>query len=169
MLPFLLSFVRCFNGTNILLCYFIPFVTKVLLFWRPVGRGVLLAFCRKICCIAPGPERIRYLDINNLTEEDRDEYYIYQESFDKVYISEDWTDSFSNHISKPGKDHRTFTTQNTVGKLVRERFVSGKLARELERREIFPANQRRRVGIGGGWVLRPGKCTRPGKCSRIFI
>jgi len=91
-------------------------------------------------------------------------YTIYQESFDKVYTPEDWTDSFSNHISKPAKDHRTFTIQNTVGKLVRERIVSGKLARDLEGREILPANQKRREGRG----FRPGKCTWV-KCSRICI
>ena len=76
-------------------------------------------------------------------------YTIYQESFDKVYTPEDWTDSFSNHISKPAKDDRTFTMQNTVGKLARECIVSGKLARDLEGREILPANQREGGGGGG--------------------
>ena len=55
---------------------------------------------------AAGPDRIRYPDIKNLTEEDRAELYtIYQESFHKGYIPEDWTGSFFKPIPKSGKDH----------------------------------------------------------------
>ena len=51
---------------------------------------------------APGPDRIQYWDIKNLTEEDRAELYtIYQKSFDKGYIPKDWTDSFLRPIPKP--------------------------------------------------------------------
>ena len=54
---------------------------------------------------APGPDRIQYWDIKNLTEEDRAKLYtIYQESFDKGYIPKDWTDSFLRPIPKPRKD-----------------------------------------------------------------
>ena len=50
----------------------------------------------------PGPDRIQYWDIKNLTEEDRAELYtIYQESFDKGYIPKDWTDTFLRPIPKP--------------------------------------------------------------------
>ena len=53
----------------------------------------------------PGPDRIQYCDIKNLTEEDRAELYtIYQEGFDKGYIPKDWTDSFLRPIPKPRKD-----------------------------------------------------------------
>ena len=54
---------------------------------------------------APGPDRIQYCDIKNLTEEDRSELYtIYQEDFDKGYIPKNWTDSFLRPIPKPRKD-----------------------------------------------------------------
>ena len=79
---------------------------------------------------APAPGKVRYSDINNLTEEDRTELCainqksfdkgltnlteedraelcaINQESFDKGHIPEDRTHSFLKPISKPGKDHR---------------------------------------------------------------
>ena len=55
---------------------------------------------------AAGSDRIRYSDIKNLTEEDRAELYtIYQESFHKGYIPEDWTGSFLKSIPISGKDH----------------------------------------------------------------
>ena len=95
-------------------------------------------------------------DIKNLIEEDRAELYtIYQESFDKGYIPEDWTGSFLRPIPKPGKDrhklngYRILTMQNTVGKLM-ERTVARKLSRDLEDRKILPANQ---------GDFRPGKCS----------
>ena len=71
----------------------------------------------------------------------------YQESFDKGHIPKDWTDSFLRPIPKPGKDHHKLdgyhilTMQNTVGKLM-ERFVARKLARDLEDRELLPANRK---------------------------
>ena len=59
---------------------------------------------------APGPDRIQFWDIKNLTEEDWAELYtIYQESFDKGYIPKDWTDSFLRPIPKPRKDHHKLT------------------------------------------------------------
>ena len=59
---------------------------------------------------APGPDRIQYWDIKNLTEEDWAELYtIYQESFDKGYIPKDWTDSFLRPVPKPQKDHHKLT------------------------------------------------------------
>ena len=59
---------------------------------------------------APGPDRIQYWDIKNLTEEDWAELYtIYQESFDKGYIPKDWTDSFLRPVPKPWKDHHKLT------------------------------------------------------------
>ena len=106
--------------------------------------------------IAPGPHKVQYSDITNLTQEDRSDLHaIYQESFDKGHILEDWSHSFMQPISKPGKDHRKLngyrilTIQNTIGKLM-EHIVARKLARDPEDRKILPANQ-------GGF--RPGKCT----------
>ena len=111
--------------------------------------------------IEPGPDKIRYSDIKKLTEEDRT---IYQESFDKGYIPEDWTDSTLRPISKRGKAHelngyRILTMQNTVGKLM-EGTVARKLARDLEDREILPENK------GGGVQTRK---MLMGKCSCICI
>ena len=54
--------------------------------------------------------------------------------------------------------NQPYRLQNTVGKLM-ERTVARKLARDLEDREILPANR-----WGGWWVVmvefRPEKCTR---------
>ena len=118
----------------------------------------------------PGPDKIRYSDIKKLTEEDRTELHtIYQESFDKGYIPEDWTDSILRPISKPGKAHhelngyRIHTMQNTAGKLM-ERTVARKLARDLEDREILPENR----GGGGGGGVQTRKMLM-GKCSCICI
>ena len=87
------------------------------------------------------------MDIKNLPEHDRTELYtIGQEIFDKGYIPEDWTDSFLRHTPKPGKGHHKLnehcilTMQNTIGKLM-EHTVARKLIRDLEDREIHPANQ----------------------------
>ena len=79
-------------------------------------------------------------------------YTIFQQSFDKGYIPEDWTDSFLRPIPKPRKDHHTLngyrilTMQNTFEKLM-ERIIARKLSRHLEDREMLPANQE---GWGGG-------------------
>ena len=77
-------------------------------------------------------------------------------------------------IPKPEKDHyklngyRILTMQNTVGKLV-EGIVARKLARDLEDRELLPANR----GVGEGGSGRGGGVqTRKmlmGKCSCICI
>ena len=92
-------------------------------------------------------------------------YAIYQESFDKGHIPEDWTHSFLKPISKPGKDHRKLNgyrilaMQNAIGKLM-ERIVAGKLTRDLEDRKIFPANQ-------GGF--RPGKCAWKNAAAFAYV
>ena len=104
---------------------------------------------------APGPDKVRYSDIKNLTEDRTELYAIYQERFDNGHILKDWTHSFLKPILKPGKDHRRLngyrilTMQNTTGNLT-ECIVARKLARHLEDRKILPANQ---------GVFRPGKCT----------
>ena len=48
---------------------------------------------------APGPDKVRYSDIKNLTEGDMTELYaMYRENFDKGYIPEGWTHSFRKRI-----------------------------------------------------------------------
>ena len=82
--------------------------------------------------------------IKNLKEKNKTALHIvYQESFDKdhIIIPEDWSP-----IPKLGKDHR---------KLNRILIVAKKLAKYLEDREIFPANQE---------GFRPGKCSFPVDC-----
>ena len=111
---------------------------------------------------APGPDRIRYSDIKNLTNR-AELYTIYQESLNKGYIPKDWTGSFLRPIPKPRKDHhklngyRILTMQNTIGKLM-ERIVAAKLDRDLHDRGILPAN-------GGGQTRK----RHMGKCSSICI
>ena len=88
------------------------------------------------------------MDIKNKTEGDRAKLYtIYQESFYKGYILEDWTDSFLRPIPKPENGYRNLIMQDTIRKLL-ECIVARKLARNLQDREIFPAN-RGKVGRGG--------------------
>ena len=105
---------------------------------------------------APGPDGVRNVDIQHLSEEEKRELLsIYRESFDRGMIPEDWTHSFLKPLPKPGKDHkklngyRILTMQNTVGKLM-ESIIARKLARDLEERNVLPPNQ-------GGF--RQGKCT----------
>ena len=82
---------------------------------------------------APGPDRVRYSDIKNLSEEDKNKLFsLYQESFDTGHVPEDWTHSFLKPLPKPGKDHRQLngyrilTMQNIVGKLM-ERIIAKNL------------------------------------------
>ena len=101
---------------------------------------------------APGPVRVKYSDIKNLSVDNKSELFrLYEESFSTGQVPEDLSDSYLKPIPKPGKDHsklngyRILTMQNTTGKLM-EPFD----AQELERRNALPPNQ-------GGY--RAGKTT----------
>ena len=105
---------------------------------------------------APGPDRVRYSDIKNLSVDNKSELFrLYEESFATGQVPEGLSHSYLKPIPKPGKDHsklngyRILTMQNTMGKLM-ERIVSRKLAQDLERRNVLPPNQ-------GGY--RAGKTT----------
>ena len=105
---------------------------------------------------APGPDRVKYSDIKNLSVHNKSELFrLYEESFATGQVPEDWSHSYLKPIPKPGKDHsklngyRILTMQNTMGKLM-ERIVARKLAQDLERRNVLPPNQ-------GGY--RAGKST----------
>ena len=105
---------------------------------------------------APGPDRVKYSDIKNLSVDNKSELFgLYEESFATGQVPEDWSHSYLKPIPKPGKDHsklngyRILTMQNTTGKLM-ERIVARKLAQDLERRNVLPPNQ-------GGY--RAGKTT----------
>ena len=54
--------------------------------------------------------------------------------------------------------YRILTMQNSIGKLM-ERIVARKLSRDLEDRNILPANQ-------GGF--RPGKCTWENAAAYVY-
>ena len=106
--------------------------------------------------IAPGPDRVKYSDIKNLSVHNKSELFrLYEESFATEHLPEDWSHIYLKPIPKPGKDHsklngyRILTMQNTTGKLM-ERIVARKLAQDLERRYVLPPNQ-------GGY--RAGKST----------
>ena len=93
---------------------------------------------------APGPDRVKYSDIKNLSVDNKSELFrLYEESFATGQVPEDWSHSYLKPIPKPGKDHsklngyRILTMQNTMGKLM-ERIVARKLAQDLERRNILP-------------------------------
>ena len=105
---------------------------------------------------APGPDKVKYSDIKNLSVDNKSELFrLFEESFATGQVSEDWLHSCLKPIPKLGKDHSKlngyciFTMQNTKGKLM-ERVVARKLAQNLERRDILPPNQ-------GGY--RAGKTT----------
>ena len=105
---------------------------------------------------APGPDRVKYSDIKNLSVHNKSELFrLYEESFATGQVPEDWSHSYLKPVPKLGKDHsklngyRILTMQNTTGKLM-ERIVARKLAQDLERRNVLPPNQ-------GGY--RAGKST----------
>ena len=98
---------------------------------------------------APGPDRVKYSDIKNLSVHNKSELFrLYEESFATGQVPEDWSHSYLKPIPKPGKDHsklngyRILTMQNTTGKLM-ERIVARKLAQDLERRNVLPPKLRR--------------------------
>ena len=87
---------------------------------------------------APGPDRVKYSDIKNLSVDNKSELFrLYEESFATGHVPEDWSHSYLKPIPKQGKDHsklngyRILTMQNTTGKLM-ERIVVRKLAQDLE-------------------------------------
>ena len=90
---------------------------------------------------APGPDRVKYSDIKNLSVHNKSELFrLYEESFATGQVPEDRSHSYLKPIPKPGKDHsklngyHILTMQNTTGKLM-ERIVARKLAQDLERRK----------------------------------
>ena len=92
---------------------------------------------------APGPDRVKYSDIKNLSVHNKSELFrLYEESFATGQVPEDWSHSYLKPIPKPGKDHsklngsRILTMQNTTGKLM-EGIVARKLAQDLERRNVL--------------------------------
>ena len=112
---------------------------------------------------APGPDRVKYSYIKNLSVDNKIELFrLYEESFATGQVPKDWSHSYLKPIPKPGKDHSKLngysilTTQNTMGKLM-ERIVARKLAQDLERRNVLPPNQ-------GGY--RAGKSTQPDSQTR---
>ena len=55
---------------------------------------------------APGPDRVRYSDIDMLTEQDKARLCKeYQESFSAGKVPQDWTHSYLKPTPKPGKNH----------------------------------------------------------------
>ena len=96
---------------------------------------------------APGPDKVKYSDIKNLSADDKSELFrLYEESFATGQVPEDWSNSYLKPIPKPGKElrkqngYRILTMQNITVKLM-ERIVARKLAQDLERRNALPQNQ----------------------------
>ena len=114
---------------------------------------------------APGPDKVKYSDIKNLSVANKSELFrLYEESFATGQVPEDWSHSYLKPIPKPGKDHsklngyRILTMQNTTGKLM-EQSVARKLAQDLERRNVLLPNQ-------GGY--RGGKTTWENTARFVF-
>ena len=98
---------------------------------------------------APGPDRVKYSDIKNLSVDNKSELFrLYEETFATGQVPEDWSHSYLKPIPKPGKNHSKLNgycilkMQNTTGKLM-ERIVARKLAQDLERRNVL--SQPRRI------------------------
>ena len=95
---------------------------------------------------APGPDRVKYSDIKNLSVHNKSELFrLYEESFATGQVPEDWSHSYLKPIPKPGKDHsklngfRFLTMQNTTGKLMeRKEACSG-----LRKKKRTPPKPRR--------------------------
>ena len=92
---------------------------------------------------APGPDGVRLEHINKMEEgEMRALTAKRNDSLDSDVIHYDWIDSHLTPVPKPDKDHsritayRIITMQNSVGKLL-EKFVAGRLATELEEKNIL--------------------------------
>ena len=95
---------------------------------------------------APGPDKVKYSDIKNLSVDNKSKLFRpYEESFATGQVPQDWSHSYLKPI--PGKDHSKLnrycilTMHNTTGKLM-EQIVARKLTQDLKRRNIFPPNQR---------------------------
>ena len=93
---------------------------------------------------APGPNKVKYSDIKNLSADNKSELFqLYEESFVTGQVPQDWSHSHLKPIPKPGKDHSKLNDycilimHNTTGKLM-ERIVARKLAQDLDRRNILP-------------------------------
>ena len=55
---------------------------------------------------APGPDRVKYSDIKNLSVDNKSELFrLYEESFATGQVPEVWSHSYLKPIPKPGKDH----------------------------------------------------------------
>ena len=88
-----------------------------------------------------------YPDLKNLSEDDKSKLFtLYEESFVTGQVPNDWSYSYLQPIPKLANDHskvigyHTLTMQNAMWKLM-EQKVAGKLAQDLERRNILPLNQ----------------------------
>ena len=54
---------------------------------------------------APGPDRVKYSDIKNLSVGNKSELFrLYEESFATGQVPEDWSHSYLKPVLKPGKD-----------------------------------------------------------------
>ena len=99
----------------------------------------------------PGPDKVKYSDIKNLSLDNKSELFtLHEESFAIGQAAKDWSHSYLKPIPKSGKDHsklngyRILTMQNTTGRLM-ERIVARKLAQDLERRNVFAKSQGERT------------------------
>ena len=89
---------------------------------------------------APGPDKVKYSGIKNLSEDDKKELFtLYDESFTTGQVPEDLSHSYLKPIPRLGKDyskltgHHMLIMQNTMTKPM-ERVV----ARNLEMRNVLP-------------------------------
>ena len=94
---------------------------------------------------APGPDGIKYSDLNSLNEQEmQDLTSMLNDSLENQAIPDEWLDSHLAPVPKPEKDrtsikgYRIVTMQNTVGKLL-EKVVARRLANQLENDNLLPS------------------------------
>ena len=55
---------------------------------------------------APGPDKVKYRDIKNLSEDNKSELFrLYEENFATGQVLEGWSQCYRKPVPKPGKDH----------------------------------------------------------------
>ena len=93
---------------------------------------------------APGPDQVDYDRLRELSDKDLEKVAeLYNQSYIRGEVPEDWLHSYLAVLPKPGKDpeklngYRIITMQNTIGKLM-EKIVASRLASDLENKNLLP-------------------------------
>ena len=73
---------------------------------------------------APGPDKVKYSDIKNLSVDNK-LFRLYKESFAAGKVPADWSHSYLKPIPKPGKDHSKLNGYHILTKAEHHRKADG--------------------------------------------